>query len=135
MCAYSIFRRFAIAQLMGVIANATADLQSVPPRALRRFARDLEAAQKVWQVRSNLKCAASAPDDRVARERCRLRATLKRTEEVRAELARARARLGAPPMPGTEAPDSVEILIPLPSPPGGPRVRVRVPLEVPVLPE
>jgi len=118
-----------------LIARATGDLQALDAAEIAAFEASLRRSQARWRREVVRVCRRAAAGDPVAFAECRLQETAARAGEVAAALETARVSLGAPPLePGPEVPESVEVLIPLPGPPGGPRSRVRVPLEVPVLP-
>ena len=118
----------AHARLDALIAGATADMSAATGPELRQFEAALRAEQARWRDAADATCRGAGTP--VAVEECRLAATRERLLTVRAQLAAARERLGlAPPL---EMPDEVEILVPLPSPPGGPPARTRLPFSVPV---
>ena len=116
------------------IGQVLSGLQAPTQPELAALEARYEEAQRLWAARVRQACGDSFASAPRARADCRLAAVLQRRDQVLLSLARAADDLGGSVPFDIPVPDAVEVLVPLPGSPNGPRHRVRVPLTVPASP-
>lgn len=116
------------------VGQTLGSLQATTPEELGELEARYAGAQQAWLRAVEDSCGRSFPDAPRGRAECRLQAVLARAEQIKHSLARAADDLGGRAEYDIPVPDAVEVIVPLPGFPNGPRQRIRVPLVVPVMP-
>lgn len=132
-CVNDIADRIEI-EMAAHIGQVLSSLQAPTQPELAALEMRYTSAQTLWRDTVMSSCNEAFGQNVRARSDCRLAATLDRQSQLAISLARAADDLGGTSEYHIPVPDAVDVFIPLPGSPNGPRQRIRVPLTVPVSP-